>query len=171
MHGADCKEAGKTTRKQSVLFLAKFFVIFGLLYAGLYAADLSPLQNWLAWLEAGLLGLESSGSIVAVDGEGFEVGYACTGLVSGALFAAIVFAMRKPSPAHKLGLALLGAGMLWVLNLARLYVVLAAATMYGGFAAEVVHVASWFFVSGAVIALWYYATKKICGIRNFEGFL
>jgi hypothetical protein len=36
-----------------------------------------------------------------------------------------------------------------------------------GMDAEAVHAATWFLMSGLVVLLWYFGTKKIAGTENF----
>jgi exosortase/archaeosortase family protein len=148
-------------------FTLKFFIIFALLYALLFMLDFSIIENWLASLEAGFLGIQAFGNQVQV-GEGlFAITESCIGLFSGIVLAAIVFACKKPSLKLKAGIAVLGIALLFLINILRVYFVLLAGKAFGIQAAELVHVASWLAMTAIIIGTWYYLTKKISG-KKFE---
>ena len=154
------KKAAVFFRKNELLFLAKFFAIFLVLQYLLAAFEPFFIENSLASLEASILGLDSKGNAVYVGEIPFVVSPNCSGLLSAAVFAAIVFSLRKPDLKGKIITAAIGAVSLFLLNIGRLYVVLASGKAYGVQAAEAVHVLSWFFVFGAVMAIWYVLAKK-----------
>lgn len=153
----------KGFEKKAALFTVKFFVVFAVLYALLLATDFVVLQEFLAELEAGLVGGESAGNIAVVNGEFFAVSQSCMGFFSGIVFLSIVFACRKPGPWKKIAVAVGGAVFLFLVNIARLYFVLLVAGAFGSAAAEWAHVGSWFAMTAVILLLWYYVTKKIVG--------
>ena len=161
----------KSVRRKQVIFLVKFLAIFAVLHLLLYLFDLSPLQESIASLEAGWLGLEASGDLVFVGGQAFAITPSCTGLVASFILAAVVFALKKPGGKEKVATYLIGTLALLLINLLRVYLVLLAAIAYGVAAAEALHVASWFVMSALIIGLWYYSTTRIFRVKSFEGFL
>ena len=158
-------------RRKQVIFLAKFLAIFAVLHLLLYLFDLSFLQNAIASLEAGWLGLEALGDLVFVAGQPFAITPSCTGLVASFILAAVVFALKRPGWKEKIATYLIGTLTLLLINLLRVYLVLLAAIAYGVAAAEALHLASWFAMSALIIALWYYSTTRIFRIKSFDGFL
>ena len=156
-------------RKHMLLFLAKFFVIYFILTALVELSDLSLLTNSIAGLAAQPLGFAVEGSVIHLDGRSFEVTNSCTGLASAAILAALVFGLRKPSFGKKLAVFLAGLAALLLLNIPRVMLVLFAAG--AGFDANAVHVYTWFLMSGAVLAAWYYGNKKIAKVRDFGGMI
>ncbi len=157
--------------RREAVFLAKFFMIFAALQAAISLADLSAVNEAIAAIAAGFLGLERNGALVFARGEWFEITNECTGLVSSAVFAAIVFSLRKPRTALKLALFALGAAVLAGANLPRVIAVLMVAKSFGSAAAGIAHVVSWFAMLGIVLLVWYYGTKKIAGAENFRDFI
>ena len=147
-------------------FLAKFFAIFLLLQALVLIAPLEPIETAIAGFEAGVLGLQNTGNLIVTGNGNFEIAASCTGLVSAAVLAAVVFSLRKPGMRKKL--AVFGAGTLLLLgfNLVRVYFVLWSAR-FGIGTAELLHIASWYATSAVVIGAWFYLTKKIAGVKNF----
>lgn len=157
--------------RKSALFLAKFFVIFSVLYAVLWAAEIQPLNEWIAGIESWALSIERDGSALKAGDSNFVITNYCTGLVSASILAAIVFSLRKPALKQKIAVFLAGAAALFFINLGRVYFVLMAGIAFGGSTAETLHTISWFIMSGFIIALWYYLTKKIAKIRDFSELL
>ena len=157
--------------QREIIFLVKFFVIFGILEALIFYSDMSFIQNPIAGFEAGLLGLGHEGNSILLDGQSFNIASSCTGLVSSAVLAAIIFSLRKPELGKKLGIFAIGAAALLLLNLVRIYIVLLFGIYYGAQLAEAMHVVSWLTTSAAIILLWYYLTKRLYKIRDFAGFM
>lgn len=168
------KKAAKKSRadsKKMLLFLAKFFALFFISSYVIENADLAPLNPLIAGITATATGLSSSGNAVFVPstGETFLVTNLCTGLLSASILLSIIFSLKKPALGKKIIVFLAGMVLLLLINIPRVALVLAAAK--NGFDAETAHVASWFLMSAAVVALWYYGTKKIAGTKNFEELL
>jgi len=157
--------------RKAVFFLLKFFVIYGVLQALILAMPLGPLQDGIASLEAGFLNLESEGNRIFFKENVFSIVANCTGLVSVSVLASIVFSLRKPGIGKKLGLFGAGAAVLFPLNIARIYFVVLAATFFGAGIAESLHVLTWFLVSAAILALWYFLTQRIAKVERFEHLL
>jgi len=158
--------------KAELFFLAKFFIIFSALEAGINYFGFEGLQGFIAASQAALLGLRSAGNLVYLQGGGiFEVSPSCTGMVSGGILFAIVFSLKKPQIWKKAIIFLAGAILLLILNYFRVIAVLWTGKAYGAGAADIVHVASWFSTTLFVLALWYYFTKKITGAKDFSDFM
>lgn len=156
----------KTGRKELV-FLTKFFIIFFALQFIILALPLMPLKNFIAGTAAGFLGMQSNGSTIAWDSHSFEITNNCTGLVSGAILAAVIFSLKKPDLKKKLAMAIAGALMLFLLNFPRIWLVLWSAQNYGAGFAESLHEITWITTALIVLIIWFVATKKIAGIKNF----
>lgn len=139
-----------------IVFLGKFFGIFAVLYALVEAMPLNALNEWIAGVEASVLGAQGAGNAVVLGGNFFLINNACSGLISIALLAAAIFSFRKPEFRKKIHALGLGALVLFPLNLARIFAVLLVGKEFGIEAAEIMHVISWFVVSAAVIGSWHY---------------
>ena len=157
--------------QKQFLFLAKFFIIFALLQALILHANLSFVEQSLALLEAKILGLESFGNKVFVNGEIFSIDANCTGLLSAAIVAAIVFSLSKPGFEKKILIFLCCAVLLFLLNIPRLFLALWAAKEFGATAAETVHVVTWFSTAALILLFWYFLTKKIANVKDFSRLL
>ena len=158
-------------RKKELAFLIKFFLIYGLLQTIIYFAPLNFITESIAAFEAYLLGLESKGSKIIFDTMTFVINNSCTGLVSASVLAAIVFSLKKPGVKKKLIIFVPCAVLLFIVNLFRVYLVIITGIKFGSSAAEIMHVLSWFLMSGVIIALWYIATKKVLGSKSFSELL
>lgn len=156
--------------KKAVVFLAKFFALFLLLQTLIFLAPLDSLENGIAELEAGLLSLERQENLVVMEKGNFEISANCTGLVSAAVLASIVFSLKKPDLKKKILIFLAGSIALLLLNLVRVYIVLLSSSQGIGFA-ETMHVASWYAMAGAIIIAWFYLTRRITEIKDFSGLI
>ena len=154
-----------------ILFLAKFFALFFILQFLVLIADLRTIQNAISAGVSGMAGLEFSGIFVMVQGGAFEITPSCTGLVSAAILAAIIFSLRKPDVKNKFFLFFAGASILFVVNFFRVLFVVIAVKELGIAAAEMLHVVSWFVMSAGIIIVWYWFTKRMLKINDFGGFL
>lgn len=152
-------------QKQLTFFLIKFFIIFLILSQIIELINLSFLTNFITFISASYLGLDFASSIVFVNGANFIVTNSCTGLVSGAILIALLFAGKKPTTGKKLFLTVFGVCFLLLINIPRVMVVLLFAKV--GYDAELVHTLMWFVMSGVVLLIWYYGNKTI-GIKNFN---
>ncbi len=157
--------------KKQLVFLAKFFGIFGLFHALLFVIDVSFMQHFVADVTSSMLGLQRNGFDIFIGGDVYAIVPSCTGLVSAIILASIIFSLKKPELKEKVTVFLVGVALLFVVNIFRVYFVLLAGIWFNVQIAELVHVASWFLMSGAIILAWFFFTKKITGIKDFEGFL
>lgn len=154
--------------KKIILFLAKFFALFFICYGLLFAANPIGVESGIAQFEAGLIGAQSSENKIAIGEKIFVINESCTGLVSVAILFAIVFALRKPELASKIRIFIAGAIVLMLLNLARVYIVLYAAINFGFADADFLHSITWVATAAIILALWYFATKKISKVEKFN---
>ncbi len=154
--------------RKELVFLAKFFAIYFVLQWLVLAAPLGALQQLIAAVEAGWLGLNTAGNIVQAGNGFFEISASCTGLVSASVLAAVVFSLKKPAAKEKVVLFAVGAVVLFLLNFARVYLVLAIAIGYGVELAELAHTVSWFSTAVLVLILWYVGTKRLAKIDDFS---
>jgi exosortase/archaeosortase family protein len=153
--------------RKAAFFLLKFFIIYSVLQAAILISPIGPLKEGIALFEAGLLGLESEGNIITLNGSRAEIVANCTGLMSISVLAAIVFSLRKPAIKKKIGLFAVGAALLFPLNLLRIYLVLLAAMAFDLEAFEAIHTTTWFGTSAAILILWYYLTKRVTKAKEF----
>ena len=147
-------------------FFVKFFAIFFALNYIIGLLDLSFITNFLASFSSAVLGLKVTGSTVFLSSSQFTVTNFCTGFTSGAILAAVIFSLRKPALGKKSLLLIFGLILLFLVNIPRIILVLFAAKY--GFDAELVHEFTWFLMSAAVLAIWYYGTKRLAGIKDFS---
>jgi exosortase/archaeosortase family protein len=149
------------------VFLAKFFLLFAFFAYAIEKTDLSGLNVYIAGITATIAALPFSGNEIFIpNGEKFIITNLCTGLLSGSILFSIIFSLREPAMKKKIITFLAGLAVLLLANIPRISIVLLAAK--NGFDAELVHTISWFLMSGLVVLLWYYGTKKIAGIKNFN---
>jgi len=160
----------KAVKKKLKFFLVKFFLIFGMLYLALYLIDSRPLQEFVALNSARLIGLDAESNTVMVGSKSFLINESCTGFVSIIILASTIFSLRKPGLNKKMKMFFAGSIALFFLNIARVSLVLLVG-LQSFQAAELAHVISWFLMSAAIIALWYYSTKKIVKIKRFNELL
>ncbi len=153
-------------KNEIVLFLAKFLVIFFILTFLINSVDLSFFSEKEAALVAGVVGLQSQGNAVFLSEKTFFVTNNCLGLITASILAALIFSFKKPDLKKKLGLFAAGFVLIMVVNVFRLWFVLFSAT--NGFDAELVHTVTWFFMSGVVLFIWYYGSKKCFGKEVYE---
>ena len=157
-------------RKQ-IEFIVKFLAIFIVGELLIPFLPLGGIQEGIAGFEAPLLGLRAVHNTIPIQETVFVVNEHCTGVVSSLILLAIIFALRKPELKIKIGLWVAGSIVLFLANLVRVYLVLLAGVMWGGEIAELLHTISWFGVSVLILIVWYYATKKIAGIKQFDELL
>ncbi len=158
-------------KKKIALFLAKFFAIFAVGEYLLQVADISFFQEGITAFQAKLLGAGFEKISIYLNGSTFLITPSCTGLVSTIILGAIIFSLKKPEFKQKTAIFLAGTALLMIANQFRLYFVLLSGKIFGVQAAELVHVASWFATTIAIIFAWYYFTKKKTGAKDFTGFL
>ena len=91
-----------------LFFLTRFFVIYGVLYAALLYFKAEPLQLLLAGIESSLTGLTQDGFLLHGPTGSFLISEQCTGLVSGIILVALIFAGKKPVLEQKIQILLIG---------------------------------------------------------------
>jgi len=155
--------------KKLLLFVVKFFVIFAVLSALIELANLSFFTSFIAFVSASFLNAQWLGNVVFIRNSFFIITNSCTGLVSASILASIIFALKKPMLKKKVALFLLGTIILLAANIPRIIFVLYTAKI--GFNAEVMHELTWFLMSAIVLTIWYYGTKRIEGIKEFNELL
>jgi len=157
--------------KKSIVFALKFFAIFSIAQSIIFFAPMNALTNFIAQIEANALGFEAlNDSIIAADSV-YVITNSCTGLVSWSILGAIIFSLKKPGFLKKALMTFLGGITLFILNLARVAMVIIAGATFNSNIAEIAHVISWFVMSGFVIGLWFILTKKATKIRDFSELL
>ena len=156
--------------KQNILFLVKFFAIFGVLEYLILNIPLIFFENWIAFLQEMLLNVPRQGNSLMVNGTAFVITESCTGLVSSAILAATIFSFNKPEFSKKIQIFLAGFVLLLPLNIVRVYGVILIGKTWSIEAAVNAHIISWLAMSLAILALWYYLTVKMNG-KNLEELL
>lgn len=155
-------------QKKNLLFVLKFFVIFLTTSTLISFANLQTLTSGIAFLEAKMLSLPYYDNLVKIDGEIFEINNHCIGLLSIAILASVVFALRKPELKKKVKIFLIGAIALFPINIIRVAFVLLIGKNFGAEFAEIMHTISWFVMTGIIMLLWYYSTAKEIGKKGFK---
>lgn len=98
-------------------------------------------------------------SNVIFAGKNFIITNICTGLTTVSILAATIFSMRKPQLKNKVVLFLFGSIIILLVNIPRIILVIYS-HLYG-FDSELVHVLTWFVMSGVVLFI------VIIGLRNY----
>jgi exosortase/archaeosortase family protein len=157
------------------LFLLKFFVIFTILSTIINLLDLTMLNSWLAYISATYTtfiighGLFVLDNVIFLNGNKFIVTNSCTGLVSASILASVIFSLKKPEIKKKIVLVLIGTIILLFFNLPRLMLVLLSPK--AGFDADLIHIFTWYIMSGLILLIWYYGTKRFTNIDDFSELL
>lgn len=158
-------------KKKIFWFCAKFFLIFGIFYYAILLVNISFFENAIAAFQANLLGLNFKENQIFVNNSIFLIVSSCTGVVSTIILGSIIFSLKKPQIKEKAAIFLAGTLLLMIVNQFRLYFVLWSAILFGVQVAELVHIVSWFATTVAIIFAWFYFTKRITKIEDFDGFL
>ncbi len=157
--------------KKTLMFLVKFGIIFSALHLLVWTVPTYFLQDWIASLQAGFTGLQVHGNLIFLGEHKILINPSCTGLISSSIIAAIIFSLRKPEIKKKIQIFLLAAIIMFFLNLIRIYIVLLAGMQFGGEWIGIMHEASWLMTAVFIVGLWYYFTKKITKIEEFNELL
>ena len=157
----------KILGKKEIVFIAKFFIIFLALQFLILTLPIMPLKVFIAETAAGSLGMQAVGDSILLDSHAFVITENCTGLLSGAILAALIFSVKKPGIRKKVFMAVAGAVGLFLLNFPRIFFVLWAARNFGVENAELFHEITWFSTAVFVFAIWFFEAKKIAQIKNF----
>jgi exosortase/archaeosortase family protein len=139
-----------------LLYLLKFLVIFAMLYALIKVLPLSPLLTLIASFEAQTLAqfgvaAVALGQTVYTANASFLVAPECSGLVMGAMLAALVFSTNVP---HRLRVLAIFVPALFLFNLVRLAVTVYSGAIYGQQVLEIVHSGLWFVDAAVVFLIW-----------------
>ncbi|MFH1587793.1 MAG: hypothetical protein ABIA76_00450 [Candidatus Diapherotrites archaeon] len=154
---------------KKLIFALKFFVIYAVIQFLIYAIDLSFLENFIAELIGNALGLQVIANNIFFNETVYLIQPNCTGLVSAGILFAVVFSLKKPEIKLKSVIFLIGAIFLLLINLLRIYFVVLMGILFD--LAELTHIISWFAMTAFILIAWFYLTKKIAKINEFEGFI
>ncbi len=157
--------------KKTVLFLVKFGLIFSVLHFLVWSLPLTFLENWIALLQANLFHLPLNENMIFLSEQRILINPSCTGLISISILAAIIFSLSRPEIKQKIKIFLAAAAIMFVLNLIRIYFVLWIGINFGENLIGIVHEISWMTTALFIIALWYYFTKKITKVKEFNELL
>jgi len=160
------KEINKT-----IMFLVKFTVIFSVLHYLVWTIPTEVLQNFIALFQSNLLGLNIQNNLLFLENQRVLINPSCTGLVSISIIAAIIFSLRKPEIKQKIQIFLVAGIIMFFLNLLRIYFVLWVGINFGQELIGIVHEISWMTTALFIIGLWYYFTKRITKIKEFNELL
>ncbi|MFH1664433.1 MAG: archaeosortase/exosortase family protein [archaeon] len=161
----------KIIENKTLMFLVKFTVIFSVLHFLVWTIPTEFLQNLIAGFEAGFFGLPVKENLILIGEQKILINPSCTGLVSSSIIAAIVFSLRKPEIKEKIKIFLLAGIVMFFLNLLRIYFVLWFGLSFGTEFIGLMHEISWMTTAAFIIVLWYYFTKKITKVKEFNELL
>jgi len=141
-----------------LVFCLKFFIIFFGFSFILEQINLSFFTNYLTFLISTIMSLPYNSNVIFA-GKNFIITNICTGLTTVSILAATIFSMRKPQLKNKVVLFLFGSIIILLVNIPRIILVIYS-HLYG-FDSELVHVLTWFVMSGVVLFI------VIIGLRNY----
>jgi exosortase/archaeosortase family protein len=147
----------KKNYRDAIYFLIKFFIIFFVLQTIIISLDLSFINYFITFISASYLNLPFLNNIIFVNGVMFKVTNSCTGLISSALLAAIIFSQKKSLEFRKIKYFVFGVLFLLIINVPRIMLVLLFAII--GQDANFVHALTWFFMSFIALFVWYLSEK------------
>lgn len=137
-------------------FLIRFFLIFFLVEAFLYAMPPIYYQEWLAFHLGNLLTIPTNGIFLSVNGISFEISAFCTGLSTWGLWVGLLYGFSYPSTWKKLSYALVGLALISFINFFRLLSIVYVGKIYHFEAVDTLHTITWFIMSAFVFAGWYF---------------
>ncbi|MDD4250813.1 MAG: hypothetical protein PHX27_01320 [Candidatus ainarchaeum sp.] len=117
----------------------------------IHLIDFSFYNSFLAFITGSYLGFFVTGNIILVNGSKFIIDNACTGFVSIAMLAGITFPL-KTDFLIKLKFFIFSTLLLLIINIFRIIFILISGLI--GFNVELIHVLTWFIMSGIVLWLW-----------------
>ncbi|MFA5763663.1 MAG: hypothetical protein WC915_02535 [archaeon] len=160
----------KLMKNKMLIFLVKFFILFFVLSELINFLDLSFFLNIITKISASYLNLQFIGNQIFIGSNIFIVTNSCTGLVSASILAAVIFALKKPKIHQKLKLFIFGTLLLLVINVPRIILILfiAKATSIDP---DLVHTLTWFLMSFIILIIWYFGTKSVAKIKEFDELL
>ncbi len=157
--------------KKTLLFLIKFTLIFSVLHFLVWTIPTTFIQKWIALIQANAFNLPVEGNLMFIETQKILINPSCTGLVSISIIAAIIFSLSKPEIKQKIKIFLAASAIMFVLNLIRIYFVLWVGINYGVHLISIVHEISWMATALFIVMLWYYFTKKIAKVEEFNELL
>lgn len=157
--------------KKTVLFLIKFTLIFSVLHFLVWAVPTTLIQQWIALIQANAFNLPVNGNLMLIESQKILINPSCTGLISISIIAAIIFSLNKPEIKQKIQIFLAASAAMFVLNLLRIYFVLWVGINYGIRLISLVHEISWMTTAVFIVILWYFFTKKITKVKEFNELL
>ncbi len=163
-------EKGKEflSRKEIRSFLVRFFLLFLLVEGLLFFIPPTGYQVWLATSIGGWFSAPVHEIWIMVAHGNFEITPSCTGITSASLFLGLLWGF--PSlPKKKLFYSAGGILLLLLLNYFRLLLVVAAGDYYSLLAAEVLHILSWFILSGIAFGIWFAILHHTTGEKTWRG--
>jgi exosortase/archaeosortase family protein len=158
-------------QKKTLMFLVKFGVIFSVLHFLVWKIPTGFLQEWIAGTEAGFFGLATENNLIFLEAQKILINPSCTGLISISILAAIIFSLRKPEIKQKIQIFVFASAIMFLLNLIRIYFVLWFGLEFGIQWIELMHEISWMTTAAFILGLWYYFTKKITKVKEFNELL
>lgn len=148
-----------------LFFTIKFLVIFAVLNVLIWFADLSQLNLFLAKESGQLVGAQVKETSLTFGAGNFVVTNSCTGLVSISILASIIFAFQRPKLKKRLALFIIGAGVLFLINIPRIALVVYSSSL--GLDAEAVHELTWFLMSAIILIVWFFGMRTIAKEKDF----
>ena len=155
---------------QTLVFLLKIIVFSIPLYIILYFVNLSPLQEIVAenayfiFKTAGFY-VWKNGFMLSVNDFPFFISEDCTGWKSMLFLTALIIAVPCVEWKKKLAGILIGIPILWIGNIARIFLIVLIGINYGFEAAELVHTYLWQLGLISLVLLiwliWLYWVRKI----------
>ncbi len=155
------------SRAEVKSFLMRFFFIFIGVELLLYAFPPLPYQEWLASSLGTAFHLPFHFIWVSLTNGQFEITPSCTGLTSASLFLGLIWGFHS-IPRKKIGVSILGIFFILVLNYFRLFIVVGAGRTHGLGVAEILHVLSWFILSGIAFGMWLHILRRETGEKDWR---
>lgn len=168
-------ENGLDENSRIILFLFKFFLLLAVLYFVLLMVDFSWLENLIAQWVGNILPVTIQQNQIIISSDPsvgrFLINSSCTGLQSIFVLLAVIFSLGKPKLKEKIKLFALGSIALFAINWVRLVAVIGSGLMWGISTAEIIHIASWFAMTFAILGIWFVSVKKTTRIKRFNELL
>lgn len=151
---------------KKTIFLLKFFIIFLILDFLIIVSNLSFYNSFLAFITGSFSGLKVLGNNIFLNNHIFIIDNSCTGLVSVAMLAGLIFPLKKIIFFEKIRFFIFGSVLLLLFNIFRIIFVLYSAKI--GFDADFIHILTWFLMSFIVIFIWFFVLKNFFKIKDFS---
>lgn len=155
--------------KKIILFLTKFFLVFSILFILIEIFPLDFFNNFLTQITASLVGLSYLENKIFFENTTFIVTNLCSGMVSIAIFAGLVFGFKRPILINKIIIFILVSLVLLIVNIFRIIFILIMSI--NGFDPEFIHQITWYFMSLLILIFWYFSIKKLTIYKKFNELL